>query len=123
MHFLQASNSDISVLIVCNKTGGTIQGDIKKHEFPIAAFTLRPATTDWRQAQEAADMHSAWGAAFGSIQLMQFERVADEVYMETNQNKWLHLESSRHESNRLDLTGLCLCQQPYVLHSESASVA
>jgi len=29
MHFLQAINSDISVLIVCNKTGGTIKGDIK----------------------------------------------------------------------------------------------
>ena len=28
MHFLQAINSDISVLIVCNKTGGTIKGDI-----------------------------------------------------------------------------------------------
>ena len=31
MHFLQAINSDISVLIVCNKTGGTIKGDIKKN--------------------------------------------------------------------------------------------
>jgi len=31
MHFLQAINSDISVLIVCNKTGGTIRGDIKKY--------------------------------------------------------------------------------------------
>ena len=30
MHFLRAINSDISVLIVCNKTGGTIKGDIKK---------------------------------------------------------------------------------------------
>jgi hypothetical protein len=30
MHFLQVINSDISVLIVCNKTGGTIKGDIKK---------------------------------------------------------------------------------------------
>jgi hypothetical protein len=30
MNFLQALNSDISVLIVCNKTGGTIKGDIKK---------------------------------------------------------------------------------------------
>ena len=30
MHFLQAINSDIGVLIVCNKTGGTIKGDIKK---------------------------------------------------------------------------------------------
>ena len=29
MHFLQVINSDISVLIiVCNKTGGTIKGDI-----------------------------------------------------------------------------------------------
>ena len=30
MHFLQAINSDISVLIVCNKPGGTIKGDLKK---------------------------------------------------------------------------------------------
>ena len=30
MHFLQSINSDISVLIVCNKTGVTIKGDIKK---------------------------------------------------------------------------------------------
>ena len=30
MHFLQAINSDKCVLIVCNKTGGTIKGDIKK---------------------------------------------------------------------------------------------
>ena len=29
MHFLQAINSDVSVLIVCNKTGGTIKGDTK----------------------------------------------------------------------------------------------
>jgi len=31
MHFLRAINSDQSVLIVCNKTGGTIKGDIKKN--------------------------------------------------------------------------------------------
>jgi len=30
MHFLQAINSDLRVLIGCNKTGGTIKGDIKK---------------------------------------------------------------------------------------------
>ena len=30
MHFLQDINSDLSVRIVCNKTGGTIKGDIKK---------------------------------------------------------------------------------------------
>jgi len=29
MHFLQAINSDLSVLTVCNKTGGTIKGDKK----------------------------------------------------------------------------------------------
>ena len=29
MYFLQAINSDISVLIVCNKIGGTIKEDIK----------------------------------------------------------------------------------------------
>jgi len=28
MRFLQAISSDLSVLIVCNKTGGTIKGDI-----------------------------------------------------------------------------------------------
>jgi len=32
MHLLQAINSDLSVLIVCNKTGGTIKGDIKKRK-------------------------------------------------------------------------------------------
>ena len=31
MHFLQSINCDISVLIFCNKTGGTIKGDIKKY--------------------------------------------------------------------------------------------
>jgi len=30
MNFLQAINSDLSALIVCNETGGTIKGDIKK---------------------------------------------------------------------------------------------
>ena len=30
MHFLQAINSDLSILIVCNKTGGTMKEDIKK---------------------------------------------------------------------------------------------
>ena len=30
MHFLQAINSDLNVLIGCNKTGGTIKGDITK---------------------------------------------------------------------------------------------
>ena len=29
MYFLHAINSDLSVLIVCNKPGGTIKGDIK----------------------------------------------------------------------------------------------
>ena len=33
MHFLQAINSDLSVLIVYNKTGGSIKGDIIK-KFP-----------------------------------------------------------------------------------------
>ena len=38
MHFLQAINSDISVLIVCNKTGGTIKGDIKKFDNELPFF-------------------------------------------------------------------------------------
>ena len=41
MHFLQAINSDISVLIVCNKTGGTIKGDIKKEFFWIPSSPWR----------------------------------------------------------------------------------
>ena len=35
MHSLQAINSDLSVLIVCNKTGGTIKGDIYKKSIYI----------------------------------------------------------------------------------------
>ena len=36
MHFLQAINSDVSVLIVYNKTGDTIKGDIKKMVYLVA---------------------------------------------------------------------------------------
>ena len=36
MHFLQAINSDISVLIVCNMTGGTIKRIYKKNKGLIA---------------------------------------------------------------------------------------
>ena len=41
MHFLQAINSDISVLIVCNKTDGTIKGDIKKKECSAHSIITR----------------------------------------------------------------------------------
>jgi len=40
MHFPQAINSDLSVLIVCNKTGGTKKGDIKKFRIPESTFNL-----------------------------------------------------------------------------------
>ena len=41
MHFLQAINSDISVLIVCNnKTAGTIKGDIKKNSVYTRIYVL-----------------------------------------------------------------------------------
>jgi hypothetical protein len=40
MHFLQDINSDISVLIVCNKTGGTIKGDIKKFVFEVIRLSV-----------------------------------------------------------------------------------
>ena len=43
IHLLQAINSDISVLIVCNKTGGTIKGDIKKKK-----TGCQSAATKWR---------------------------------------------------------------------------
>ena len=39
MHFLQAINSDLSVLIECNKTGGTIKGDINK--IPYKLFLIK----------------------------------------------------------------------------------
>jgi hypothetical protein len=45
MHFLQAINSDISVLIVCNKTGGTIKGDIKKSIMDSFQFFLASCDT------------------------------------------------------------------------------
>jgi len=38
MNFLQAINSDLSVLVVCNKTGGTIKGD--KQKINILTFCL-----------------------------------------------------------------------------------
>ena len=44
MHFLQDINSDLSVLIVCNKTGdGTIKGDIKKKLY--RRTSLKPTAT------------------------------------------------------------------------------
>ena len=50
MHFLQAINSDLSVLIVCNKTGGTIKGDIKKKRFRDMA-AAPTALKEWKQRQ------------------------------------------------------------------------
>ena len=41
MPFLQAINNDLSVLIDCNKTGGTIKGDIKKNP-EIALLNIFP---------------------------------------------------------------------------------
>ena len=59
MHILQAINSDLSVLIVCNKTGGTIKGDKKiitnfqavlgGHSC-IEKLTTRPFATSVRNA-------------------------------------------------------------------------
>jgi len=43
MHILQAINSGLSVLIVCNKTGGTIKGDIKNKK---TSFNLY---INWRE--------------------------------------------------------------------------
>ena len=126
-HYDPRNSNSHSVFMTVNRVINSWKSLTKslafKHDFPIAAFNLRPATTDWRQAKHSAGTHSAWGAALGSTRLMQFERVTDEVYMERKQNNWLHLESNRHESTRLDSTGLCHCQQPYVLHPDSASVA
>ena len=55
MHFLQAINSDISVLRVCNKTGGTVKGDIKKYinlcfcfkDFGTLITKYRSRTPQW----------------------------------------------------------------------------
>ena len=45
MHFLQAINSDLSVLIVCNKTGGTIKEDIKKKDIVIWSLIFSSSIT------------------------------------------------------------------------------
>ena len=50
MHFLQAINSDLSVLIVCNKTGGTKKGD-KKIVYPftpvVNSFIITTPRDNW----------------------------------------------------------------------------
>jgi len=43
MHFLQAINSDISVLRVCNKTGGTIKRRHKKNTMRVIRQSCRYA--------------------------------------------------------------------------------
>jgi len=50
MHFLQAINSGISVLMVCNKTGGTIKGDIKKNNLRRPQPELKRAAAGSRAA-------------------------------------------------------------------------
>jgi len=42
MHFPQVINGDLSVLIVCNKTGGAIKGDIKKKILQQAIYAPHP---------------------------------------------------------------------------------
>ena len=44
MNFLQAINSDISVLIVCNNTGGTIKGDILKKISSLKVTGIKEGT-------------------------------------------------------------------------------
>ena len=56
MHFIQAINSDISVLIVCNKTGGAIKGDIKKNCLPLC-FQNDP---DLEREQRSMTVHASF---------------------------------------------------------------
>ena len=44
MHFLQAINSDIPVFTVCNKTGGTINADIKNCTSYFSSKIFRVST-------------------------------------------------------------------------------
>ena len=46
MHFLQAIKSDLSVLIVCNKTGGTIKGYIYIYIYKNKLRCVLPITWD-----------------------------------------------------------------------------
>ena len=55
MHFLQAINSELSVLIVCNKTGGTIKGDIKK----IPSDILIPEVINYVASKQANKLAGA----------------------------------------------------------------
>jgi hypothetical protein len=61
MHFLQAINSDPSVLIVCNKTGGTIKGDIKKKDQPTYSphFVKGNQEIKWKALSSVVHIYGA----------------------------------------------------------------
>ena len=72
MHFPQATNSDISVLIVCNKTGGTIKGDMRKKI--IYNYTNDARTHERQEIQNVvSQMKRAQFLAFENIQKLTDE--------------------------------------------------
>ena len=66
MHFLQAINSDLSVLIVCNKTGGTIKGDIKKWQiiFILVITFMQGVDNNITQTSHVSRVYSVAAALY-----------------------------------------------------------
>ena len=60
MHFLQAINSDISVLIVCNKTGGTIKRDKKEIKKRFSYWINTAGMTHLKLTQQTKRVDEAW---------------------------------------------------------------
>jgi len=85
MHFLQAINSDLSVLIVSNKTGGTIKRDIKKiNEKFVATCWLFTSLLVFLSKQTT----SAFRPASSHNRFITFSKLRDYLNtLNTNQNK------------------------------------
>jgi hypothetical protein len=79
MHFLQAINIDISVLIVCNKTGGTIKGDIKKKSYSV------------KKSKEFLNRHVYFGTSTWSIRTLNFF-VYVRPFSRITSFSWFHLK-------------------------------
>ena len=86
MHFLQAINSDLSVLTVCNKTGGTIKGDIKKkksfsllpHLLPLIAYSIALSLAVWLLTVQGSDFQPL---KFGTWMVNRTSGLSPELYL------------------------------------------
>lgn len=81
-----------------------------KHAFPIAAFTLRPATTEWRQTQQAADIGVPHLAPLDSSSLRESQ----------TKSKWKRNKTTGYTLNQVDTNRLDLIQLDFVSASNLA---